>query len=94
MWRALIGVLWGALLVVIGLALAANHREIATRHIGLAERVVRPFSPARRTNWTADRLTRRRNRFVVLDRLLGLVITLFGVVALVNGGRLLLSGLS
>ncbi|MEV4811849.1 hypothetical protein [Micromonospora avicenniae] len=94
MWRALIGVLWGALLVVIGVALAANYREIATRHIGLAERVVRPFSPARRTSWTAERLARRRNRFVVLDRLSGVVITLLGTLALVNGGRLLLDGLS
>ncbi|MEU4678316.1 hypothetical protein [Micromonospora sp. NPDC023737] len=78
---------------MIGAALAANHREIATRHIGLAERVVRPLSPARRTNWTADRLVRRRNRFVMLDRLFGVLITSMGAVALVNGGRLLLNAL-
>jgi hypothetical protein len=94
MWRALLGLLWGVLLIMVGVALAVDYRGIATRHIGLAMRVVRPFSPFRRTGWTHDRLARRRARFIAFDRLFGVLIILLGAVALVNGGYLLLRDVS
>ncbi|MFI5490517.1 hypothetical protein [Micromonospora echinaurantiaca] len=86
----MLGLLWGVLLIVIGAALASDYRGIATKHIELSMQVVRPVSPFR---WTDDRLDRRRARFIVFDRLFGVLMILMGVGSLVGGGYLLLSQL-
>lgn len=91
MWRALLGLLWGVILIVVGSALAADYRGIATKHIELASRLVHPFSPSQRPSWTDDRLVRRRARFIVFDRIFGGVVILLGAVALFTGGYLLLT---
>ncbi|WP_139128864.1 hypothetical protein [Micromonospora nigra] len=78
-------------MIAIGAALAGDCRGIATKHAELSMRVVGTLSPFR---WTADRLDRRRARFVVFDRILGAGMVLMGVVALTGGGYLLLSEVS
>lgn len=90
MWRSLLGLLWGVLLIVIGVALASDYRGIATRHIDLSMQIVRPVSPLR---WTDERLARRRTRFILFDRVFGVLIILMGVGSLIAGGSLLLSQL-
>ncbi|GIJ22416.1 hypothetical protein Vlu01_30400 [Micromonospora lutea] len=70
-------------MVLIGLALAADFRGIATRHVELSDRFVGSVGRFRRKGWTQDRLVRRRARFVALDRVIGGVTTLAGVGALV-----------
>jgi len=89
MWRAVVGLLWGPLLILIGMALAVDYRGIATRHIELAMRVVRPVPPARRPGWDDERLVRRRDFFVVLDRGFGVPVTLAGIVSSFTGAYLL-----
>ena len=89
MSRGVTGVLFGLLLIAIGVALAFDYRRVATRHIEFAMRVVRPITPFRRRNWTDDRLARRKARFVVFDRLFGLLMIVLGAVALVSGAYIL-----
>lgn len=91
MWRAMLGLVWGVLLVLVGLALATDWRGVATRHIELAMRFVRPVSPFKRIGWSDKRIVRRRDRFVILDRILGLIILLFGSGTLVIGGYLIVA---
>lgn len=86
MWRAMLGLVWGILLVLVGSALAINYRGVATRHIELAMRFVRPVSPSNRMSWSDERIVRRRARFIVLDRILGVMIILAGSGSLVIGG--------
>lgn len=88
MWRALLGPLLGLLFIVIGASLAGDYRGIATKHMELSMRIVRPLSPFR---WTDDRLARRRTFFIVFDRLFGVLMILAGVAMLVADGQLLLS---
>lgn len=88
MWRVFLGLMLGLLLIVIGVALANDYRGIATKHIELSMQTVRPLSPFR---WTDDRLARRRARFIVFDRLFGVLTILAGVGMMVGAGHLLLS---
>ncbi len=91
MWRAMLGLVWGVLLVLVGLALATDWRGVATRHVELTMRFVRPVSPFKRIGWSDERIVRRRDRFVILDRILGLIILLFGSGALVIGGHFIVA---
>ncbi|WP_157742631.1 hypothetical protein [Micromonospora chokoriensis] len=77
------------LFLVIGPALASDYRGIATKHIELSMRFVRPVSPFR---WDDDQLARRRAFFIVFDRLLGVMVTLAGVGMLFAAGHSLLNG--
>jgi hypothetical protein len=86
--RALLGLVLGVLLVVLGAALATDYRGIATKHVDLSMQMVRPLSPFR---WTEDRLARRRARFIVLDRFIGALTIVSGAMALVTGAQMLLS---
>ncbi|SCL28599.1 hypothetical protein GA0074692_2570 [Micromonospora pallida] len=90
-WRALIGLLWGAVLIAIGVALATDYRGVATKHIELASRVVYPLGPSRRAGWMDERLVRRRARFVVFDRIFGGMVAVSGTVTFLVGGYLLLA---
>ncbi|WP_422735692.1 hypothetical protein ACN263_18760 [Micromonospora sp. WMMD729] len=91
MGRVLLELLLAVLFIVIGVALASDCRGIATKHIELSMRVVRPVSPLR---WEDDQLARRRAFFIVFDRLFGVMMTLAGVGMLVAVGHSLLSGRS
>ncbi|MEV5817699.1 hypothetical protein ACFYMB_01385 [Micromonospora haikouensis] len=88
--RALLGIVFGILLILVGVALAADYRGLATRHIELSMRTVRPISPFKRKGWMGEELVRRRSRFVVFDRFFGGVMVFLGMVALIVGGNLLI----
>ncbi|WP_433538065.1 hypothetical protein ACQPZK_10245 [Micromonospora sp. CA-249363] len=92
MWRALISIVLGLLLVTIGLVLALDYRGVATKHIALAMSAVHPLTPSRKLEWQDERLVERRRRFVLLDRLVGVLIVPAGLVMLVAGGQHLLRG--
>jgi hypothetical protein len=83
--RAVLAVSFGLLLIVTGLALAADFRGIASRHFELARRVVRPIGLGGGTRRTDERL---RDRFILFDRAFGVLMVLLGVVALAGGGYL------
>ncbi|MEH0931380.1 hypothetical protein [Micromonospora sp. CPCC 205558] len=89
MGRVLLGLMWAVLFIVIGAALASDYRGIATKHIELSMRFVRPVSPFR---WEDEQLARRRAFFIVFDRLFGMMLTLAGVGMLVAVGHSLLNG--
>ncbi|GAB3845463.1 hypothetical protein GCM10029963_23800 [Micromonospora andamanensis] len=87
MGRAWLGLVLGVLLVVLGAALASDYRGLATKHVDMSMRTVRPISPFRSTE---DRLARRRARFIVLDRIIGALTSASGAMALAAGAQLLL----
>lgn len=89
MWRAVLGLLSGVILIAVGMALAFDYRGIATRHIELAMRFVHPISSSRRMSWEDPRLVRCRARFIAFDRFFGVLKAVMGVVGLVAGGFLL-----
>ncbi|MEU8050223.1 MULTISPECIES: hypothetical protein [Micromonospora] len=88
MGRAIVAVSFGLLLIVTGLALAADYRGIAARHIELAQRLVRPIGLGGRTSRADER---PRDRFILFDRAFGMLMVLLGVVALTGGAYLLAS---
>lgn len=90
MWRGVISILLGALLMTIGAALALNYRGIATKHIALAMGVVRPLTSSRKLMWEDEQLVRRRKFFVLLDRFIGVLMIPVGMVMLATGGQYLL----
>lgn len=83
MWRAWLGFPFGVLLIMVGAALAYDYRGIATKHVELAERIVRPVSPFR---WSDERLARRRAFSIMFDRLFGVLVVGVGLVSLVVSG--------
>lgn len=86
MWRMAFDILLGVFVILMGLALAADYRGIATKHIEMSSRTVRPVSLSRRIPWEDDRLVRRRARFVILDRILGVLMILAGAAVLITAG--------
>ncbi|MFI6242358.1 hypothetical protein ACIBEF_21030 [Micromonospora sp. NPDC050795] len=90
MGRVMLGLIWAMLFIVIGVALAGDYRGIATKHIELSMRFVRPVSPFRGDD---DQLARRRAFFIVSDRLFGVMVTLAGVGMLITVAHSLLNGL-
>ncbi|QKW14103.1 hypothetical protein [Verrucosispora sp. NA02020] len=87
MWRVLLGLVFGVLLIVIGTALASDYRGVTTKHVDLSTRFIRPLNPFRSSD---DRIVRRRARFVLLDRFIGALIVLAGVGGLAAAVHLLL----
>ncbi|MEO3742306.1 hypothetical protein [Plantactinospora sp. B5E13] len=86
MWRAWLGFPFGVLLIMVGATLAHDYRGIATKHVELSERVVRPLSPFRRSD---EQRARLRAFSVMFDRLFGVFMMGLGLVSLVVSGYLL-----
>ncbi|MFF5225885.1 hypothetical protein [Dactylosporangium sp. NPDC000521] len=73
----------GLVLTVVGLVAATNYKGLVTKHVALSSRLVAPFSPFRR-GVPDERLARREARTVLLERMLGAVLFLWGLGAIVS----------
>ncbi len=71
----------GLVVSAVGLALATNVKGIVTKHVRLSSRWVAPVSPLRR-GVSAERLARRESDMVRIERMLGVLLLLFGLYAL------------
>jgi hypothetical protein len=96
MVRAVVAVVWGLVLALVGLALAANFRGVTEWHIRAAAAISSGRWLGRIPPWRWLRLdleTRVRRR-VRMERLFGVLIAVAGAVTLMVGvvwlGRLLL----
>lgn len=90
MVRVLFSIVLGVVLSVVGAALAVNYRGIATKHVEMSMSFVGPVSPFRGGR-SGTQLERRRDFFVLLDRIIGLLLALFGAGSMVAGGYLLVT---
>ncbi|GAB3852623.1 hypothetical protein ACFPIJ_64340 [Dactylosporangium cerinum] len=73
----------GLVLMIVGLVLGVNYKGLVTKHIAMSSRFVAPFSPLRR-GVSTERLARRESNMVLLERLLGAVLFLWGLGAIVS----------
>lgn len=68
--------------VLVGVILAADFKKAATRHVEMASGLVRPVSGRLRRNETDEAARRRLAFFVRMDRALGALFVLVGIMML------------
>lgn len=86
MIRPVIAVLFGLVLATLGLALAANFRGIATRHVSASVKVTHMLRRDLRVRrWPASTADRTSLWFVRYERVFGGLMIIMGAVAIVGG---------
>ncbi|WP_436528796.1 hypothetical protein [Actinoplanes sp. HUAS TT8] len=88
--RTVLGFVVLIAVVLLGVALAADVKNLATRHVRRSAGLVGPASRLLRPGDTEEKRERRLARIVLLERSFGAVLALSGccmiVVAALNGG--------